>query len=85
MYVHLDFGSCVDGDVQLVGGFNKYEGRVEVCLNNSWGTVCDDSWGYNDALVTCRQLGYSTSGMILMLICSNSICYDSCIISLACI
>ena len=66
MYAHLDFGSCVDGDVQLVGGFNEYEGRVEICLNNSWGTVCDDSWSSNDAVVTCRQLGYSTSGMILL-------------------
>ena len=58
-----DFGSCVDGDVQLVGGSNQYEGRVEVCVKNSWGTVCDNSWSYYDALVTCRQLGYSTSGI----------------------
>ena len=58
-----DFGSCVDGDIQLVGGSNSHEGRVEVCVNNSWGTVCDDSWDSRDALVTCRQLGYSTTGM----------------------
>ena len=42
------------------------EGRVEVCNNNEWGTICQHAWGGKDALVICRQLGYSTLGKLLL-------------------
>ena len=49
--------------MRLVGGnrtVNKsiVEGRVEICINQQWGTVCDDDWGVLEARVTCRQLGF---------------------------
>ena len=53
---------CTYGDVRLVGGSGDYEGNVQVCINGTWGYVCDNSWSTNDARVVCRQLGYSSSG-----------------------
>ncbi len=45
-----------------MGGANTRQGRVEVCNNNAWGTVCDDAFGAAEATVVCTQLGRNGVG-----------------------
>lgn len=50
---------CNDGDLRLVGGSTSREGNLEICLNNSYGAICDDFWDSLDARVACFQLGFT--------------------------
>lgn len=61
----VSFSNCEDGDVRLVDGSNILEGRLEVCVNHVWGTVCSRGFGTEDAKVVCRKLGFA-SGILLV-------------------
>ena len=55
-------GNCSDGQLRLEGGSDDVvqetrEGRVEICINNAWGTVCRTLFGNPDAQVACHELG----------------------------
>ena len=49
---------CSNGDVRLVNGTTLSEGRVEICYDGVWGSVCDSGWGDQDAAIVCLQLNF---------------------------
>lgn len=53
---------CNHGDVRLSRGLTRFDGLVEICNDNQWGTVCDDEWDFIDANVVCGQLGFLNTG-----------------------
>ena len=59
-------GMCRTGETRLVASSSdtsSTQGRLEVCINNAWGSVCDDLFGSEDAAVACSQLtGYTRLG-----------------------
>ena len=55
---------CVQSSVRLQDGPNEQSGRVEICFNNVWGTICSNGFGAVDAGVLCRQLGYEQDGKL---------------------
>ena len=61
IYCSIDFVACQDGDLKLESEM-QLQGRVEICFNNMYGTICRDMWDELDAQVVCRQLGLSSEG-----------------------
>lgn len=57
------YANCTNGEIRLFGGSSPLEGRVELCANRAWGTVCGQyTWRSREANVVCRQLGHSVFG-----------------------
>lgn len=55
-YIYTEY--VPDPDIRLVNGSQPNQGRVEIRINGEFGTICDDHFDAEDALVVCRMLGY---------------------------
>ena len=55
---------CSEGEVKLVGGSDDGDisGRVEMCVNEEWRSICSLGWSAQNTEVLCRELGYATRG-----------------------
>ena len=67
MHVCLTTTECAEGEMRLVDGRSEREGRLEVCQDGVWGTVCDDGWLLQTSgRVVCRQLGFESEGNVYL-------------------
>ena len=56
---------------------NPLEGRVEVCVNHAWGSVCAKGFNDDDARVVCRSI--SGTGKFCIRQISSLLLVTSCI------
>ncbi|XP_052271420.1 scavenger receptor cysteine-rich type 1 protein M130-like [Dreissena polymorpha] len=56
--VHCEGRPLVIQEIRLVNGSSNNDGRVEIKVFDTWGTVCDDGFGIEEALVICKMLGF---------------------------
>lgn len=60
--------NCTDGDMRLADSVaSTREGRVEVCVNSAWGSVCPRNFGSPEAAVVCSQFtGFTGQGNLFL-------------------
>ncbi|XP_059819211.1 deleted in malignant brain tumors 1 protein-like [Hypanus sabinus] len=51
-------------EIRLENGKNPCQGRLEVFFNGTWGTVCSDLFGIDDAEVVCSQLNCGSAKFV---------------------
>ena len=63
IYNHFADAQYRYGDIHLEGGSYQWEGRVEIFISGTWGTITDSEWTNKDAQVVCRKLGHFKPGI----------------------
>ena len=66
--------NCSDGDLRLLDGMTDVvtgmmEGRLEICINQAWGSVCVDHFGSAETTVVCNFFNLTGRG-----VCHNHKC-----------
>ena len=57
--------SCIEGSVTVVSDvYNSSLQLMEMCSEGVWSSVCDNNWTIKDATVICRELGYTSPGIL---------------------
>ncbi len=54
----------MEGEIRLVAGSTHMEGRIELCSNGRWGTVCGGGWTERKTALVCSKLGYSSASKV---------------------
>ena len=72
IYIILLIELCTNGDIRIIGDTTSSSpsyGRVDFCVNQTWGTICDSTWTEAEASVVCRQKGFSPYGNLYCSCC----------------
>ena len=60
-----NLNECISGEVRLANSSNNIEGRVEICTDGMWVSVCDNYWGRVETRLFCKQLlGHPEKGIV---------------------
>lgn len=54
--------------MRLINGNHSLEGRIEVCINRAWGTVCSEAFTASEANVVCQGLNFTSGKFIYVII-----------------
>ena len=63
-YLAIADSLCENGDLRLDTSNAAIGGRVEICYDGIWGSICNEEWTIDDARVACKQLGLPLEGII---------------------
>ena len=67
--IHFTIGETCreEGQVRLMNGTMANEGRVEICMQGVWGSICRNNWNNAESAIVCEQLGFQSESKYLKL------------------